>query len=154
MLRPAPVLTVRRWHHGGRRRAARGLGEERFLLLLQLVDAPDAGDQLVAAERLDQELAGTRLHRPAQVVALALNRHDDDGRGRDFLGEGFGRLNPVHDRHVDVHQDDVRGQLLGLLHPFLAVDRGAHDLDVRLEGQQLLEVVQRARNVVDDQDLD
>jgi len=43
---------------------------------------------------------------------------------------------------------------LGLLHPFLTVGRGAHDLDVGLEGEQLLEVIQGARDVVHDQDFD
>ena len=133
---------------------SRGLGQEGLLLLLQLVDPPDAGDELVPAEGLDQELAGARLHGPPEVVPLPLDRHDDDRGVGHLLGQDLGRLDAVHDRHVDVHQDDVGAQLAGLLHPLLAVGGGAHDLDVGLEGQQLLQVVQGARDVVDDQDLD
>src|SRR2546430_16711999 len=62
-----------------------------------------------------QELAGARLHGPPQVVALALDGHDDDRRPWGFLGQHLGRLDAVHDRHVDVHEDDVRHDLLGLL---------------------------------------
>src|SRR5207253_7589253 len=142
---------------GGRGRGGRcagRFGEEGFLLLFELVDAPDTGDQLVTREGLDQELAGPRLHSPPQVVPLALDRHDDDrGPGR-LLGQHLGRLDAVHDRHVDVHQDQVRGDLLRLLDALLAIDGGGDDLDVGLEGEQLLEIVQRAGDVVHDQDFD
>src|SRR2546430_4356389 len=101
-----------------------------------------------------QELAGARLHGPPQVVALALDGHDDDRRPRGFLGQHLGRLDAVHDWHVDVHEDDVRHDLLGLLDAFFAIDGGGDHLDVGLEREQLLEVIQGAGDVVHDQDFD
>ena len=54
-----------------------------LLLALAGVDLADRGGQLVAAERLDQELAGAGEHRAAQVVGLALDgHHHDRGVGR------------------------------------------------------------------------
>ena len=153
MFAPARALTVGR--RGGRLlRPCGRLRQKGLFLLLQLVDPPDAGDQLVPAEGLDQELAGPRLHRPPEIVALALDGHDDDRRPRGFLGQHLGRLDAVHDRHVDVHEDDVRHDLLGLLDAFFAIDGGGDHLDVGLEREQLLEVIQGAGDVVHDQDFD
>src|SRR5207245_432911 len=48
----------------------------------------------------------------------------------------------------------LRGGLLGRVAGFLGGGGRGADLDVGLEGEQLLQVVQRARDVVDDQDFD
>ena len=53
-----------------------------LLVALAGADLADRGGQLVAAERLDQELAGAGQHRAAEVVRLALHGHHDDRRGR------------------------------------------------------------------------
>ncbi len=54
-------------------------------------------------------------------------------------------------RHVDVHQDDVGFELEGEIDPFLAVLRRADDLDVRLETEQLGDVVTALDDVIDNQ---
>ena len=131
-----------------------GRPRERALLLLELVDAADRGDQLVVAERLDQVLARPGLHRAAEVVALALDRHDDHRRGGQLLSEPLGELDPVHDRHVHVGEHDVRQQPVRLLEALLAIAGGADDLDVLFEPEQLAQVVPSARDVVDDEEPD
>ena len=59
-------------------------GHPALLLLLARVDLADRGGELVAAERLDEELARAGEHRPAEVVRLALDRHHHDRGGRDL----------------------------------------------------------------------
>src|SRR5256885_1913599 len=89
-----------------------------------------------------------------RLVSFAMDGHDDARRPRGFLGQHLGRLDAVHDRHIDVHEDDVRHDLLGLLDAFFAIDGGGDHLDVGLEREQLLEVIQGAGDVVHDQDFD
>ena len=62
------------------RRDRRG-GHAAGLVALAGMDLSDRGGQLVAAERLDEELARSGQHGPAQVVGLALDRHHHHGRG-------------------------------------------------------------------------
>ena len=52
---------------------------------LGVLDLSDRRGQLVAAERLDQELAGSGQHRAAEVVRLALDGHHHDRRRRARL---------------------------------------------------------------------
>ena len=131
-----------------------GRASEGALLLLELMDASDRGDQLVVAERLDQVLARASLHRAAEVVALALDRHDDHGRGGQLLSEPLGELDPIHDRHVHVGEHDVGQQPVRFLESLLAVAGGADDLDVLFEPEQLAQVVPSTRDVVDDEEPD
>jgi hypothetical protein len=105
---PAPTGPTDRRPGGHRDR-----GHPAELLLLARVDLADRGGQLVAAERLDEELAGSRQHRPTKVVRLTLDRHHHDGGRRHLRRELLRRGDAVHVRHVDVHQDDVRHQLPG-----------------------------------------
>ena len=118
------------------------------------MDAADRRDQLVVAEGLDQVLARPRLHRAAEVVALALDRHDDHRRRRQLLSEPLGELDPIHDRHVHVGEHDVGQQPVRLFEALLAIARGADDLDVLFEPEQLAQVVPSARDVVDDEEPD
>ena len=137
----------------GRRRRC-GDRHPALLLALAGVDLADRGGELVAAERLDEELARAGEHRAAEVVGLALDRHHHDGGGRDGPGQLLGGGDAVHVRHVDVHQDDVGRQRAGQADRLAAGRRGADHVDVALEAKQLREVVARLRDVVDDQDAD
>ena len=78
------------------------------LVALASADLADRGGQLVAAERLDQELARAGEHRAAQVVGLALDGHHHDRCVGHAATELLGRGDAVHVRHVDVHQHDIR----------------------------------------------
>ena len=69
-----------------------------------------------------------------------------------LLADPLGRLDAVHDRHRDVHQDHVRLQRERLLDGLLAVAGAADDLDLRLGGQDRLERLGEETMVVGDQD--
>ncbi len=125
-----------------------------LLVALASADLADRGGQLVAAERLDQELAGPGQHRAAEVVRLALDRHHHDGGARDGRRELLGGGDAVHVRHVDVHQDDVRVQPGGHLQRLAAGRRGADHVDVALEAKQLRQVIAGLWDVIDDEDTD
>ena len=137
-----------------RRTAAAGDADPALLLALARADLADGRGQLVAAERLDQELAGAGQHRAAQVVRLALDGHHHDGRAGRARRELLGGGDAVHVRHVDVHQDDVRLQLVGHLDRLAPGRRGADHVDVALEAEQLRQVIAGLRDVVDDEDAD
>ena len=139
---------------GGRGDGVVGDGDPALLLAFPRVDLADRGGQLVAAERLDEELARPGEHRSAEVVRLTLDRHHDDRGGRDLGRELLGRGDAVHVGHVDVHQHDVRTQASGHLERLAAGVGRADDLDVALEPEELREVVARLGDVVDDEDLD
>ena len=152
--RPGPRAAVAARRRGPRPGAGRLPAKRSSLSALALVDLADRGGQLVRAERLDQELARAGEHRPAQVVGLALDAHHDDRRARRAERQLLGRGDAVHARHVDVEQHDVELLLVGQAEHFLARAEAADDLDVRLEAEQLGEVVARLGDVVDDDDLD
>ena len=125
-----------------------------LLVALAGVDLADRRGELIAAERLDEELSGAGQHRPAEVVRLALHGHHDHrgrrGDGRHPLRRG----DAIHVRHVDVHQDDVGVQLDRDLERIGAGPGRADHVDVALEAKQLREVIPGLRDVVDDEDAD
>ena len=58
-----------------------------------------------------------------------------DARGRKQLTDAARGCNPVHDRHRDVHQHDLRLEGERLRDRLAPVDGLAHDLDLGLGGQ-------------------
>ena len=123
---PEPVVAT-----GDGRHAAR-------LVALAGVDLADRGGQLVAAERLDEELARAGQHGAAEVVGLALDGHHDHGGRRERRGHLLGGGDAVHVRHVDVHQDDVGVQLGRHLERLAAGRRRADHVDVALEASSFV----------------
>ena len=138
----------------GRCRRGRRHGDKALLLALAAVHLSDGGRELIRAERLDQELAGPGQHGSAEVVRLTLDGHHHDRGGRDGPGQLFRGGDAIHVRHVDVHQDDIRGEGCRHADGLSAGRRGADHVHVALEAKQLREVVARLRDVVDDQDSD
>ena len=63
-----------------------------------------------------------------------MHGEDDDLNARRDPADLTGRLHAVEDRHRNVHEDDVRHQLLGQLHGCGAVGRFAdHGKSLTLE---------------------
>jgi hypothetical protein len=146
-----PRLGDGRAAHGGRRRDGRVASPAH---LLQLVDVADRVDELVGGEGFHEELTGAGEHRAAQVVLLALDAHHDDRRLRNGVRDDLGGRDPVHVRHVDVHEDHVRPVLLGEVDGLLTAARRGSDLHIGLKPDQLRKVLPRVGDVVDDEDLD
>ena len=57
--------------------------------------------------RFQQVAARTRLQRALDTGEIVEGREHDHLDLGEFLPDGFGGGNAVHDRHLDVHQDDV-----------------------------------------------
>jgi hypothetical protein len=85
---------------------------------------------------------------------VALDAHHDRGGGGRTQRELLGRGDAVQVGHVDVKQHDVNRLTAGELQRLCARSSAADDLDVRLEAEQLRDVVARFGDVVDDDDLD
>ena len=71
------------------------------------------------------------LHRHRDLTDIVMARDDHDRRGRvdhDFPA----RFEAIHQRHLDVHGDDVGFERLGHLHGFHAVAGHAGDLEPRI----------------------
>jgi hypothetical protein len=91
------------------------------------------------------------LEDPVHVL-LAIDSDDDNGargRGHDLPG----RLDPVHDRHDQVHEDQVRGYGLAALYGFQAIAGDPHHLVRRLAHDRPAQRFHGQRHIVDDCDL-
>jgi len=77
------------------------------------------------------------------------------GEGARHLGrELFGGFDPIHVRHIDVHQDDVGLECDRELDGVPARLRQTYDLDVTFEAKQPRQVIAGLGDVVDDEDAD
>ena len=84
----------------------------------------DGRSDLAFAERLYQVSHHPHLTRPLDQVTPAICREQQD-RAKLLLPEDFGRVDAVHLRHLDIHNDDVRPQLAGQVNGSLPVSRFA-----------------------------
>jgi signal transduction histidine kinase len=115
---------------------------------LPLRDRPQELRDPLRRLALEQVTGGTASDRGQQVRLGARGGEDDD------LGLGGGltqlrqRLEPVHPRHREIEQDELRPVHPGKFDRFRAVRRLAHDLEAVL-GEQGAERVTRDRMVVD-----
>ena len=111
----------------------------------------DLLEQLGLTERLADEIVGADLHQLLAVVVHRAGGHGDDLGG---LAAGHGpdpadRLMAVHDRHAEIHQDQVGPPPLELLDGLRPVGRQA-DLEPD-GGQELCQELAVVLDVVDDQ---
>jgi hypothetical protein len=118
-----------------------------------LGDDLDGFDQLLRRGVLKKEAACPAAERLEDVlVALEGGQDQDPGLviGR-LLEDAAGRLQPVHDRHLDVHQDDIRPQRAGGGHGGGAVLGFTGDLDAVLALEDHAEADPNHRLIVDQQ---
>ena len=86
------------------------------------------------------------------VVLDVRDGEHDDLDVHHLLADEPDGLDAVHDRHLDVEDDEVGTQGPGLLDPHEAVLGLADDLHVRLVGEQGRDRATEERLVVDEQD--
>jgi hypothetical protein len=87
-------------------------GDARRQQRLAAGDDPDRVEQLLRRGVLEHESAGPAAQRLEDVLVLVEGgHHEDPGQRRlDRRRDDLGGLQPVHDRHADVHQHDVGPQ--------------------------------------------
>jgi len=111
----------------------------------------DELEEIVAAERLDDEVIGAQRPRPVHVRLVRFRGHDDEERARELRARPhlLDDLEAVHAVHDDVADDHVGPAEVGQGHAGVSVDRGVDDVAVLLEeeGQQVDDLAV----VVDDQ---
>ncbi|MNQ89751.1 hypothetical protein D3C85_1050670 [compost metagenome] len=90
------------------------------------------------------------LEHPVDIL-LAIDRDNDD-RTRCLGHDPAGGFDPVHDRHDQVHQDQVRGQLGATLHRLQAITGHPHHLMCRLERQGSTQGLHGHGHIIDDCD--
>ena len=91
------------------------------------------------------------LEYPVHVL-LAIDRDDDDG-ARGFGHDPPGGLDAIHDRHDQVHEDQVWLLLGAALHRLGAIAGNPHHLVRRLQGDRPTQRLDGHRHVIDDGDL-
>ena len=125
--------------------AARLLNEPRLL------HRPlDDGAERLGIERLEEVILRALLHRVDGARDGAERRHDDEDRPGRRRPRLLHERDAVESRHLEVRQDDVRGELVELSERFEAVRRG-----LRREAVFAEDLAQRGpgvRFVVDDED--
>jgi hypothetical protein len=70
----------------------------------------DRVDDILGVAVLDEIADRPRGQGGGEAVLLGEGRQDDDVGVRGLLADPSGRLDAVHDRHRQVHEDNVRGQ--------------------------------------------
>ena len=89
----------------------------------------DAVDELLARSVFQQESAGPGLECFVDVF-IQIERGEDQDPGSLPVGQAASGVDAVHDRHADVHEDDVGVQGMGGLDGLSAVGDIGHDVDV------------------------
>jgi hypothetical protein len=95
---------------------------------------PDRGDGEDRPEELAREAALAQVGRSSgfesfgRVARRGGGRHDDDPGPRGDVPHALGRLEPIEDGHVEIHEHDVRLKQGGEVDRLLAVVRVAGDL--------------------------
>ena len=92
-----------------------------------------------------------RLEHRHHIDDVVRSCEGDDPGPRQQVADPLRRLDAVEDRHLDVHQDDVRAQGRSRRNCFVSPLGLAHDLDLPLLREAGLDGLTRVRRVVADQ---
>ena len=98
-------------------------------------------------DRLEQVVHGSDLEGVEGMLGIRGHEHD----GRQGTPEPSDHLESVHDRHLDVQEDQIRLQMADLPQRRLPAVRFAHDLDVFHGGQPFQQHSAGQRLIVHDQ---
>ncbi|CEE69641.1 conserved hypothetical protein [Xanthomonas citri pv. citri] len=120
----------------------------RHMPALAAAHVADGVDQLTAQRALEQVTAGACLEGAYRAhVAGVGGQHDDLGGGVD-LADALDGFDPVHARHLQIHQHHVRAQARVAGHRLFAVFRFADHAHVVLGGEHGTEPIAQQRMVV------
>lgn len=97
---------------------------------------PDGVEEFVRIRRLGHVRGRPRIVGNSGHCVAFMHRQDDDPGSGTHLGDLPRRLNPVEDRHIDIHQHDVRLQLDSQFDGSLPVVGFRNDFEIPLFGQE------------------
>src|SRR5216684_399598 len=118
---------------------------------LPAVDSPDDIGDLIQRDVLEQVATGTRSDRLEEVLLLVADRqYDDLGAGCRLLHRTAG-LDPAALRHPNVHEDDIRQRLGGLLDRLRPITRLTDQFDVVLSSENHLQATPEQRVIINDE---
>ena len=116
----------------------------------QLVDVADRLVEIIGTNRLGEKLTSPCQHGTPEIVGLTLHAHHNHLSSRALTQDRFRGGNPIHIRHVDIHQDHIR-MLLPIEGNRLTSGTGFGDhLNIFLKKEQFLELITGIDNIVDD----
>ena len=102
-------------------------------------DGPHGAGELVSTDVLEQETRRSRTQRFVDVLVEIERGHDQHTNGVTATEHAARCFEAVEPRHANVHQDDVGSLGVHDLQRLESVRRLAHDIDVRLCGENRLE---------------
>ena len=114
----------------------------------------DPREQLLGLGVLEQVAGRARVERVGDPPPVGERRQDDDARPVLAAADRARGLDAVHDRHLQVHEDDVGVAVRAAVDGLLAVARDAHDLDAVAGLEQAGDPDADDLVVVGDQDTD
>lgn len=122
---------------------------------IQLRFARGNGDQgmpdVLRTGVFGQESPRTGPQRREHPLIVSIGGQDDHANGRQFPAEDIGGLNAVHDRHMKVHQHNVRRQHVGLPDNIGTVDSCPDDRDALKKTQNHRQSVPDYFQIIRDQ---
>ena len=82
-------------------------------------------------------------------LALHIDRQADHGRPRQVLFDPPSRFNSVHSRHIDVHDDDIRMQLVRAFDGFLPIRRLPDDEEIFISSEDAFKTLANQQMIID-----
>ncbi len=95
----------------------------------------DHGDQLTAEIGFGNEALCANSGRLSGDETRIILADDDDISFRDVVPDNARRLDAIHARHGDVHQNQIRPKRTSLLDSLQAIDSLTADCPLRMRGQ-------------------
>ncbi len=111
-------------------------------------------DKLSSGRVLQQVACGAGLNGREDVTVGVVGGEDEHPSLMRELPEPLDRLDPAHNRHAQVHEDNVGVQLFGLAYGVGTVSRLTDDLELDVAGEDAADAVADNGVVVDDEDPD
>ena len=105
-------------------------------------------DQIVGGGLLDQVARGASLGELMHVFVVTVGREDEHFAGQALLDDLARGLEPVQLRHGDIHDDDIRGELLRHVDGLAAIFGLADHFDVGFGGKEGTDSLAHDRMVV------
>jgi len=110
--------------------------DRRAEALLARADEADPAANFLGGGLLEDIPRGPRRERFPDIGIVRVGGQDEDPGGREGGDDLSGGFQPIHQRHGNVHDDDVRLEFLGEGDGFASIERAADYLEIGLKFQE------------------